>query len=74
MKVKKIRLFCINDKWYNEVLGGASMEIMNRPVECKVDEADIIMEYEKCHDKNKVARIFLIPVKEVTEVLNRTVL
>lgn len=50
------------------------MEIMNRPVECKVDDADIIMEYEKCHDKKKVAKIFLIPVKQVNEVLKRTVL
>ena len=50
------------------------MEIMNRPIEYNVDDADIIMEYEKCHDKKKVARIFLIPVKQVNEVLKRTVL
>lgn len=29
------------------------MEIMNRPIEYNVDDADIIMEYEKCHDKKK---------------------
>ena len=50
------------------------MEIMNKPVDYNVDDADIIMEYEKFHDKKKVARVFLIPVKQVTEVLKRTLL
>lgn len=50
------------------------MEIMNKPVDYNVDDADIIMEYEKCHDKKKVARVFFIPVKQVNEVLKRTVL
>ena len=49
-------------------------DIISRPIEYNVDDADIIMEYEKCHDKKKVARIFLIPVKQVNEVLKRTVL
>lgn len=44
---------------------------MNEPVECNWTEEDIINEYEKIQDKKKVARIYCIATKEVTEIIKR---
>lgn len=44
---------------------------MNKPVDHNWTEEDIIMESERIQDKKKVAKIFRITVKEVTEILIR---
>lgn len=44
---------------------------MNPPVEYKWIDQDIINEYQRCQDKKQVAKIYLISVKEVTEILKR---
>ena len=42
---------------------------MNKPVDYKWTEDDIIKEYDKIRDKKKVAKIFCITVKQVSEIL-----
>ncbi|EHG33216.1 hypothetical protein HMPREF9467_00827 [ [[Clostridium] clostridioforme 2_1_49FAA] len=42
---------------------------MNKPVEYDWTEEDIIAEYVKIKDKKKVAKIFCITVKQVSEIL-----
>lgn len=44
---------------------------MNEPVDYSCTDKDIIEEYKKCQDKKKVARIYCITTKEVTEILKR---
>lgn len=44
---------------------------MNMPVECEWTDEDIVREYNKCQDKKSVAKMYCIPVKEVTEILKR---
>lgn len=44
---------------------------MNPPVDCQWTDRDIINEYQRCQDKKQVAKIYLISVKEVTEILKR---
>lgn len=46
-------------------------EYMNKPVDHNWTEEDIINEYEKIQDKKKVAKIYCITTKEVTEILKR---
>lgn len=46
-------------------------EYMNKPVEYDWTEDDIIREYDKIQDKKKVAKIYCITVKEVTEALKQ---
>lgn len=46
-------------------------EYMNKPVDYNWTDKDIIEEYKKCQDKKKVARIYCISVKEVTEIIRR---
>ena len=47
-------------------------QFMNEPVNWNWTENDLIQEYGKCQDKRKVAKIFCIPVKEVTSILKKT--
>ena len=42
---------------------------MNKPVECDWIDEDIIKEYDRLQDKKKVAKIFCITVKQVSEIL-----
>ena len=42
---------------------------MNPPVDYQWTDRDIINEYQRCQDKKQVAKIYLISVKEVTEIL-----
>lgn len=44
---------------------------MNPPVDYQWTGRDIINEYQRCQDKKQVAKIYLISVKEVTEILKR---
>lgn len=44
---------------------------MNPPVDYQWTGWDIINEYQRCQDKKQVAKIYLISVKEVTEILKR---
>lgn len=46
-------------------------QYMNEPVEYNWTDKDIIEEYKKCQDKKKVARIYCIATKEVTEIIKR---
>ena len=46
-------------------------EYMNKPVAHDWTEEDIVNEYEKIQDKKKVARIYCISTKEVTEILKQ---
>lgn len=48
------------------------MEIfINEPVEYNWTENDIIEEFEKYKDKKKVAKIYGVTVRQVTEILKR---
>lgn len=44
---------------------------MNLPVDYQWTGQDIINEYQRCQDKKQVAKIYLVSVKEVTEILKR---
>ena len=44
---------------------------MNPPVDYQWTGQNIINEYQRCQDKKQVAKIYLISVKEVTEILKR---
>ena len=44
---------------------------MNEPVDYSWDDQDVILEYLKCNDKRKVARVFGITVKEINTILKR---
>ena len=44
---------------------------MNKPVDHNWTVEDIVNEYEKIQDKKKVARIYCITTKEVTEILKQ---
>lgn len=44
---------------------------MNPPVDYQWTDQDIINEYQRCQDKKQVGKIYLISVKEVTEILKR---
>ena len=46
-------------------------QFMNEPVDWSWTEDDLLREYEKCQDKRKVAKIFCIPVREVTFILKK---
>lgn len=47
-----------------------SMEkYMNKPVEYNWTEEDIIAEYQKIKDKKKVAKIYCITTKQVSDIL-----
>ena len=51
---------------------GKQMEnYMNSPIARQWTDQDIINEYQRCQDKKQVAKIYLISVKEVTEILKR---
>ena len=42
---------------------------MNAPVKCEWTPEDIVREFGVLQDKKKVAKIFQISIKEVTEIL-----
>lgn len=42
---------------------------MNKPVEYDWTEEDIITEYKALEDKKKVAKIFCITIKQVSDIL-----
>lgn len=42
---------------------------MNKPVEHNWTEEDIIAEYQKIKDKKKVAKIYCITTKQVSDIL-----
>lgn len=42
---------------------------MNKPVEYNWTEEDIIAEYQKIKDKKKVAKIYCITTKQVSDIL-----
>lgn len=42
---------------------------MNKPVEDNWTEEDIIAEYQKIKDKKKVAKIYCITTKQVSDIL-----
>lgn len=42
---------------------------MNKPVEYNWTEKDIIAEYQKIKDKKKVAKIYCITTKQVSDIL-----
>lgn len=44
---------------------------MNKPVDHNWTEEDIVNEYEKIQDKKKVAKIYCITTKEVTDILKQ---
>ena len=44
---------------------------MNPPVEHQWTDQDIRNEYQRCQDKKQVAKICLISIKEVNEILKR---
>lgn len=44
---------------------------MNKPVDHSWIEEDIVKEYERIKEKKKVARIYCISTKEVTEILKQ---
>ena len=46
-------------------------DYMNLPVTYQWTDQDIINEYWRCQDKKQVAKIYLISVKEVSEILKR---
>lgn len=46
-------------------------QFMNEPVDWSWTEEDLVTEFEGCQDKRKVAKIFCIPVREVTEILKK---
>lgn len=46
-------------------------QFMNEPVDWSWTEDDLIAEFEERQDKRKVAKIFCIPVREVTAILKR---
>lgn len=48
-------------------------EYMDKPVDHDWTEEDIVNEYEKIQDKKKVAKIYCITTKEVTEILKRKI-
>lgn len=45
-------------------------EYMNEPIERIWIPEDVVNTYKKLHDKAVVAKIFCIPVKQVTKILN----
>lgn len=46
-------------------------QFMNEPVDWSWTEEDLATEFEGCQDKRKVAKIFCIPVREVTAILKK---
>lgn len=46
-------------------------EHMNKPVRYDWSDQDVVVEYQKYHDKRKVARIYNISVKEVNTILRK---
>lgn len=42
---------------------------MNKPVEYNWTEEDIIAEYQKIKDRKKVAKIYCITTKQVSDIL-----
>lgn len=44
---------------------------LNPAVEYAWTEEDVVREYNICRDKKKVARIYCISTKDVTEILKR---
>lgn len=46
-------------------------EYMNKPIDHNWTKEDIVKEYERIKDKKKVAKIYCITTKEVTEILKR---
>lgn len=44
---------------------------INSPIARQWTDQDIINEYQHCQDKKQVAKIYLISVKEVSEILKR---
>ena len=46
-------------------------QFMNEPVDWSWTEDDLVTEFEECQDKRKVAKIFCIPVREVTVILKK---
>ena len=46
-------------------------QFMNEPVDWSWTEDDLIAEFEERQDKRKVAKIFCIPVREVTAILKK---
>lgn len=46
-------------------------DFMNPPDSYEMTDEDIVMEYERCHDKRKVSKIWGVTVKEINEILKR---
>lgn len=46
---------------------------MNVPIEQNWTEKDIIEEFNKCNDKKRVAKMYGVTVRQVTEILKRNV-
>lgn len=44
---------------------------INKPVDYKFTDQDIVNEFVKVRDKKKVAAIYKIPVAQVTEILKK---
>jgi len=45
-------------------------EYMNKPVEKNWTNEEIVREYEKCHDKKKIAKIFSMTTKTLNKIIN----
>lgn len=45
-------------------------DFMNPPVAYEITEKDIISEYERSHDKRKVAKIWGLSIKEINNILS----
>lgn len=59
----------------NEQLFEVNVEtFINPPIPYTYTDDDIRKEYEIIKDKKKVAAVYLIPVKEVTEILKNAVI
>ena len=47
------------------------MEYINKPIEKKWTEKDIIDDFNKYNDKKVIAKRYCIAVKEVTEIIKK---
>lgn len=44
---------------------------INPPIDYQWTDQDIVNGYRRCQDKKQVAKMYLVSVKEVTEILKR---
>lgn len=46
-------------------------QFMNEPIVHNWTDDEIVQEFQRCQDKRKVAKMYCVPVREVTAILKK---